>query len=126
MPTKEFDRGNLFFGNEETGFFLLGEQAEIELDENCEASENIPFLDIGGEYEFTAEIQPPERMTVRDVILGLCGFDVEKLKQNNWRKMHGMVMHRRRGKCKSLKNGKTGRQRKSSRKKTFVLKLKSK
>ena len=53
------------------------------------------FLDIGGQYEFTAEIQPPERMTFGDFILALHGFDVEKLKQNNWRKMHGMVMHRR-------------------------------
>ena len=95
MPPKEFDRGKLFFGNEEIGFQPLGEFAEIVLDESCEASEDIPFLDIGGEYEFTAEIKPPERMTVGDVILALCGFDVEKLKQNNWRKMHGMVMHRR-------------------------------
>lgn len=94
MPTKEFDRGKLFFGNDEIGFQPLGELPEIELDENCEASEGVPLLDIGGEYEFTAEIQPPERMTVGDVILGLCGFDVEKLSQNNWRKMHGMVMHR--------------------------------
>lgn len=62
---------------------------------NCKTLEGISFLDIGGEYEFTAEIQPLERMTVGDVILGLCGFDVEKLKHNNWRKMHGMVMHRR-------------------------------
>lgn len=98
MPTKEFDRGNLFFGNEETGFFLLGEQGKIELDENCETSEGISFLDISGEHEFTAEIQPPERMTVGDVILVLCGFNAEKLKQNNWRKMHGMVMHKRRRK----------------------------
>ena len=34
MPTKEFDRGKLFFGNGEVGFQPLGEQAEIELDEN--------------------------------------------------------------------------------------------
>ena len=95
MPTKEFDRGNLFFGNEKIGFFPLGEQAEIKLDENCETSEGISFLDICGECEFTAEIQPPERMTFGDFILALYGFDVEKLKQNNWRKMHGMVMHRR-------------------------------
>lgn len=51
---------------------------------NSEASEDVPLLDIGGEYEFTAEIQPPERMTVRDMILVLFGLDVEKLKQNNW------------------------------------------
>lgn len=33
MPTKEFDRGKLFFGNEEIGFQPLGELTEIELDE---------------------------------------------------------------------------------------------
>lgn len=48
MPTKEFDRGKLFFGNEEMGFLPLGEQAEIELDENCKTLEGISFLDIGG------------------------------------------------------------------------------
>lgn len=95
MPTKEFDRGKLFFGNEEMVFRPLGEVPEIELDENCEISEYIPCLNISGSYEFTAEIKPPERMTVGDVILVLCGFDAEKLKQNNWRKMHGMVMRRR-------------------------------
>ena len=95
MPPKEFDAGKLFFGNDEIGFRPLGEFAEIELDENCEVSENIPFLNIGSSCEFTAEIQLPEKMTVGDVILALCGFNAEKLKQNNWRKMHGMVMHRR-------------------------------
>ena len=95
MPTKEFDRGKIFFGNEEIGFQPLGELSEIELDESTELPDDIKNLSIGGEYEFTAEIKPPDRMTVGDVILALCGFDVENLKQNNWRKMHGMVMHRR-------------------------------
>lgn len=95
MPTKEFERGKIFFGNEEIGFQPLGELLEIELDESTELPDDIKNLSIGGEYEFTAEIKPPDRMTVGDVILALCGFDVEKLKQNNWRKMHGMVMHRR-------------------------------
>ena len=117
MPPKEYKQGQLFFGNEEIGFFPLGEQAEIELDENCKTLEGISFLDIGGEYEFTAEIQPPERMTVRDLNLVLFGFDAEKLKQNNWRKMHGIPMRRRCGKCKSLRNGKVERQRKNSGKK---------
>ena len=44
MPTKEFDIGKLFFGNEEIGFFPLGEQAEIELDENCKTLEGISFF----------------------------------------------------------------------------------
>ena len=95
MPTKEFDRGKLFFGNEEMGFQPLGELGEIELDENYEMSKPNSILDIGGSYEFTAEIKPPERMTIGDVMLAFCGFDIERLKQNNWRKMHGMVMHRR-------------------------------
>ena len=95
MPTKEFDRGKLFFGNDEMGFQPLGELGKIELGENYEMSKPNSILDIGGSYEFTAEIKLPEGMTGGDVILGLCGFDVEKLKQNNWRKMRGMVMHRR-------------------------------
>lgn len=95
MPTKEFDAGKLFFGNEEIGFQPLGELTEIELDENYEMSKPNSILDIGGSHEFTADIKPPERMTIEDVILAFCGFDIERLKQNNWRKMHGMVMHRR-------------------------------
>lgn len=113
MPTKEFERGKIFFGNEEIGFQPLGELTEIELDENYEMSKPNSILDIGGSHEFTAEIQPPERMTVRDLNLVLFGFDIERLKQNNWRKMHGIPMHRRRGRCKSLRNGKVERQRKS-------------
>lgn len=117
MPLKEFERGKIFFGNEEIGFQPLGELSKVELDENYETSASASFLDIGGEHEFTADIKPPDRMTVGDVILAIFGFDTEKLKQNNWRKMHGMVMHRRRGKCKSLRSGKTVRQRRNSGKK---------
>ena len=95
MPPKEYKQGQLFFGNEEIGFQPLGELTEIELDENYEMSKPNSILDIGGEYEFTADIKPPERMTIGDVMLAFCGFDIERLKQNNWRKMHGMVMHRR-------------------------------
>lgn len=95
MPTKEFDRGKIFFGNDEMGFQPLGELGKIELDENYEMSKPNSILDIGGSHEFTAEIKLPERMTIEDVILAFCGFDIERLKQNNWRKMHGMVMHRR-------------------------------
>ena len=117
MPTKEFDRGKLFFGNEEIGFQHLEELTVADLNGNCNITDDIPILNTGGSYEFTADIQLPEGMTVRDVILGLCGFDVEKLKQNNWRKMHGIPMRRRCGKCKSLRNGKVERQRKNSGKK---------
>lgn len=95
MPTKEFDRGKLFFGNDEMGFQPLGELEKIELDENYEMSKPNSILDIGSSHEFTADIKLPERMTIDDVILAFCGFDIERLKQNNWRKMHGMIMHRR-------------------------------
>lgn len=104
MPLQRIERGQLFFGNEKTGFHLLGEFQEVELDINCDKSEDIPFLDIGSSFEFTAEIKPPDRMTVGDVLLAFCGIDVHNLRQNNWRKMHGMVMHRRmktRGKGKA-------------------------
>ena len=102
MPPKEYKQGQLFFGNDETGFRPLGDLIYEELDGNCDTTDDIPIPNIGGSYEFTAEIQLPERMTVGDVILGLCGFDVEKLKQNNWCKMHGMIMHRRKhGKSKA-------------------------
>ena len=50
MPTKEFDRGKLFFGNEEIGFFPLGELSEVELGESAELSDDIPAFNIGGEY----------------------------------------------------------------------------
>lgn len=120
MTPKEYKQGQLFFGNEEIGFQPLGELTEVELNKNCDITDDIAILNTGGSYEFTAEIQLPERMTVRDVILGLCGFDVEKLKQNNWRKMHGMVMHRRCGKRKLSKNGKTGRRRRNSGKKISI------
>ena len=95
MPPKEYKQEQLFFGNEEIEFQPLEELTTEELNGNCDTTDDIQIPNIVGSYEFTAEIQPPERMTVGDIILGLCGFDVEKLKQNNWRKMHGMVMHRR-------------------------------
>ena len=95
MPPKEYKQEQLFFGNEEIEFQPLEELTAEELNGNCDTTDDIQIPNIGGSYEFTAEIQPPERMTVGDVILALCGFNAEKLKQNNWRKMHGMVMHRR-------------------------------
>ena len=41
MPTKEFERGKIFFGNEEIGFQPLGELTEVELNENCDISDDI-------------------------------------------------------------------------------------
>lgn len=119
MPTKELDRGKLFFGNNEIGFQPLGELSQIELDKSDKSSGDVPFFDVGGEYEFTAEIQPPDRMTIGYVMLAIYGFDVEKLKRNNWRKTHGMIMYRRCGKRKSSKNGKTVRLRRNSGKKIY-------
>lgn len=41
------------------------------MDESAELPDDIKNLSIGGEYEFTAEIKQPDRMTVGDVILAL-------------------------------------------------------
>ena len=120
MPTKEHKNSQIWFAYETDGLHLIGDLQEVDISGDYEIPENHPFLKPCNLYEMTLEITPPERMTVGNMILGLCGFGVEKLKQNNWRKMHGMVMRRRSGKCKSLKNGKTERQRRNSGRKISV------
>lgn len=43
------------------------------------------------------EIVPAHGLTLNDLFLVLfCGYDVEKVRQNNWRKMHGIPMRRKR------------------------------
>lgn len=42
------------------------------------------------------EIVPAHGLTLNDLFLVLfCGYDVEKVRQNNWRKMHGIPMRRK-------------------------------
>ena len=116
MPPKEYKQGQLFFGNEEIGFQIDGHEEIIDYGNTLEHSFPLKIRQI----EFSGHMKPPERLTRGDLILVMMGLDAEKLKQNNWRKMHGMVMHRRCGKRKLSKNGKTVRPRRNSGKKTFV------
>ena len=113
MPTKEFDRGKLFFGNDEIGFKINSHEEVIDYGNILEHDFPLKIKQI----EFSGHMKLPERLTRGDLILVMMGLDAEKLKQNNWRKMHGMVMHRRCGKRKLSKNGKTERQRRNSGKK---------
>lgn len=42
------------------------------------------------------DIVPVDGLTIYDLFLVLfCGYDIEKVKQNNWRKMHGISMRRK-------------------------------
>lgn len=42
------------------------------------------------------DIVPVDGLTRYDLFLVLfCGYDIEKVKQNNWRKMHGIPMRRK-------------------------------
>ena len=43
------------------------------------------------------EIVPAHGLTLNDLFLVLfCGYDIEKVRQNNWRKMQGIPMRRKR------------------------------
>lgn len=46
--------------------------------------------------EIAFDIKPDDGLTLRDMALILMGFDEEKIRQNNWRRMHGIPMKRRR------------------------------
>lgn len=100
MPPKEFEKGKLFFLNGDEIVEINSGSIEIEpIDAskiNCCGILDGSWDNRPMEFEF--DIKVSERMTYDDMILALCGFDAEKLKQNNWRKMHGMVMHKRRKK----------------------------
>lgn len=45
--------------------------------------------------EISFSINLPDGMTFSDMVLILLGFDKHKIKQNNWRKMHGLSMKRK-------------------------------
>lgn len=51
---------------------------------------------LSGEHECSITLCPPQGLTCDDIILALIyGISIEKLKQNNWRKFHGLPMRRR-------------------------------
>lgn len=95
MLPKEYVDGQLYLGNELEGFRLFGNFQEVKLDDENKESEKPCVLDRSHVTEITVDWDLPRKMTVGDVILVFHGFDAEKLMQNNWRKMHGMIMHKR-------------------------------
>lgn len=48
------------------------------------------------EFEGSFKIDPSSEYTAKDIILIFLGFDIDKVRQNNWRKQHGIPMKRRR------------------------------
>lgn len=63
--------------------------------DNQEMIEASPLDDMELELNLK-DITPVDGLTTDDLFLILfCGCDIEKVKQNNWRKMHGIPMRRK-------------------------------
>lgn len=88
---------NLFF-EDENGNIIQLKQPEV-LDfgdmDNQEMIEASPLDDMELELNLK-DITPADGLTHDDLFLILfCGCDIENVKQNNWRKMHGIPMRRK-------------------------------
>lgn len=51
------------------------------------------------EFEGSFKLDPASELSAEDILIVFLGFDIDKVKQNNWRKKHGIPMKRRR-KCR--------------------------
>lgn len=47
-------------------------------------------------FEGSFNIVPETGLSTKDIILVFLGFDIDKVRQNNWRKLHGIPMKRMR------------------------------
>lgn len=69
------------------------ESSMLEIDERLSGRINAP------EWEFSwnlEDIIPISGLTRADLFLVFaCGYSIDKIKQNNWRKLHGLAMKRR-------------------------------
>lgn len=99
MPPKSMEKisNNLLF-KDENGNSTLFKQLEVvnigDMD-NQGMIEASPLDDMELEINLK-DITPEDRLTPEDLFLILfCGCDIEKVKQNNWRKMHGIPMRRK-------------------------------
>lgn len=99
MPPKGMEKisNNLLF-KDERGNTILFKQLEVinigDMD-NQEMIEASPLDDMKLELNLK-DITPADGLTTDDLFLILfCGCDIEKVKQNNWRKMHGIPMRRK-------------------------------
>lgn len=72
----------------------------VDIEDACSAigiDESEVFETGSDSMEISFSINLPDGMTFSDMVLIFLGFDEHKIKQNNWRKMHGLSMKR---KCK--------------------------
>ena len=99
MPPKDMEKisNNLLF-KDVSGNITLFKQLEVVnigdlvKPEMIEAS---PIDDMQFEINIK-DIVPVDGLTRYDLFLILfCGYDIEKVKQNNWRKIHGIPMRRK-------------------------------
>lgn len=99
MPLKDVEKisNNLLF-KDENGNIVPFKQIEVvnigDMD-NQEMIETSSVDDMCVEINFK-DIVPADGLTLNDLFLILfCKFDIEKVKKNNWRKMHGIPMRRK-------------------------------
>lgn len=70
----------------------------VDIEDACGAigiDESEVFETGSDSMEISFSINLPDGMTFSDMVLILLGFDEHKIKQNNWRKMHGLSMKRK-------------------------------
>lgn len=99
MPPKDMEKtlNNLLFKDENGNIIPFKQLEVINIGDmgNQEMIETSPFDDMKLEVNLK-DIRPADGLTLDDLFLILfCGCDIEKVKQNNWRKMHGIPMRRK-------------------------------
>lgn len=99
MPPKEIANLSVGFINESGEFKEISAEPLTFSDISC-GSDNDYVIRPGETYELSFDLRPGNGLTFNDMYLCMfCGFDIDKVKQNNWRKIHGIPMKRRR-KCR--------------------------
>nr|DAI05594.1 MAG TPA: hypothetical protein [Herelleviridae sp.] len=100
MPPKDMEKisNNLLF-KDVSGNITLFKQLEVV---NIGDMDNQEMIETSSVDDMCIEINlkdivPAHGLTLNDLFLVLfCGYDIEKVRQNNWRKMHGISMRRKR------------------------------
>lgn len=93
MPTKSY-KSNLVLGlrGEDGQFFNIGSSVELS---EINSPDGGRWDESAGTFEATFD-SPFAKLTLADFVLHqFYGYPVEKLLQNNWRRLHGLPMRRR-------------------------------
>lgn len=96
MPPKDMEKisNNLLFKDESGNITPFKQLEVVNIGDmgNQEMIETSPLDDMKLEVNLK-DIRPEDGLTLDDLFLILfCGCDIEKVKQNNWRKTHGIPM----------------------------------